>query len=474
MNLIAKAFAPNTLVLMEKFVVKTLGCKVNQYESQQVRQLLEQLGLSAAEPPDTADLVVVNTCCVTHTASAKSRQCVRKAQKLHPNATVVLAGCLPVGQPNELKNINGNVYIVKRKKDLAKTLANLVQINCRYNHRPQTEEVNTGSTYKRTPGHGQSKPSNYHYQNNLAMPRYPIQQSQLDLSTLISYTGKCRAFLKVQDGCDGYCTYCIIPKIRNHLYNKPASVVLQEAYNLVYAGHKEIVLTGIFLGAYGQNTVRRSQWDPAKKNMLAGLVDQVAQLPQLERLRLSSLEPADVTDRLLDVFCKHRNIMPHLHLPLQSGSERILKKMRRQYTVAEFMQVVDRVKVKLDRPAITTDIIVGFPGETDEDFERTLDVARTVQFAKMHVFSFSPREETLAAKMQPVVKAEVIRERSAILRDLDKEQQAKFRAQFAGEKIGLIVESTRPVRGRSERYFMVELDKKETAKWGDLIQTVGC
>jgi len=248
--------------------------------------------------------------------------------------------------------------------------------------------------------------------------------------------------------------------------------VLQEAYNLVYAGHKEIVLTGIFLGAYGQNTVRRSQWDPAKKDTLACLVDQVAQLPQLERLRLSSLEPADVTDRLLDIFSKNRNVMPHLHLPLQSGSERILRKMRRQYTVAEFMQVVDRVRLRLDRPAITTDIIVGFPGETDEDFERTLDVSRAVQFAKMHVFSFSPRAGTAAAKMQPVVKAEVIKERSAILRDLDKELQAKFRAQFAGETVGVIVEETRPVRGRSERYFMVELDEKETAKWGAYIQAV--
>jgi len=457
---------------MQKFVVKTLGCKVNQYEGQQIRQLLEQLGLSAAEPPDTADLVVVNTCCVTHTASAKSRQCVRKAQKRHPNAIVVIAGCLPVGQPHELKNINGTVHIVRRKKDLAKTLASLLPANCTYNHSRRTEEVNTCSTYKRTPGRSQSKSSNCNYQSNLATPRHPTQQAQLKLSPLISYTGKCRAFLKIQDGCDGYCTYCIVPKIRSRLYNKPASVVLQEAYNLVYAGHKEIVLTGIFLGAYGQNTVRRSQWDPAKKDTLADLVDQVAQVPGLQRVRLSSLEPADVTDRLLDVFCKHRNIMPHLHLPLQSGSERILRNMRRQYTVAEFMQVVDRVRVRLDRPAITTDIIVGFPGETDEDFERTLDVARAVEFAKMHVFSFSPRAGTAAAKMQPTVKAEVIKERSAILRELDRQLQAKFRAQFVGEKVGLIVESTRPLRGRSERYFMVELDGKETAKWGAYIQAV--
>jgi threonylcarbamoyladenosine tRNA methylthiotransferase MtaB len=194
------------------------------------------------------------------------------------------------------------------------------------------------------------------------------------------------------------------------------------------------------------------------------LVDNVAKLPGLDRLRLSSLEPADVTDALLDVFCKNLNMMPHLHLPLQSGSEQVLRKMRRQYTPEEFTQVVAKARLRLDRPAITTDIIVGFPGETDEDFEKTLEVVRAAKFAKIHVFTYSPRDGTAAARMQPTVKAEVIKRRSAILRDLDKELQAEFRSRFTGERVGVIIEDINPPRGRCERYFMVHLDEKQLTK----------
>ena len=457
---------------MKTFIINTLGCKVNQYEGQQIRQLLEDHGLEAARSSKKADLVVVNTCCVTHTASAKSRQYVRKARKQHPDATIILAGCLPAGQPDELKNIKPDVHIVSQKKDLAKTLGSLLRADHTDSSARGMGNFNSFSTSKRALSHDQPESAKASYENNLTNAKNPDQHAEIGFGPLMSYKGKCRAFLKIQDGCDGYCAYCIVPKIRSRLYNKPASVVLQEAYNLIYAGHKEIVLTGIFLGAYGQSTVRRGHWDEDKKDMLADLVEKVAQVPELKRLRLSSLEPADVTEKLLDVFSKYRNIMPHLHLPLQSGSERILKKMRRQYTASEFLQVVAKVRLTLDRPAITTDIIVGFPGEMDEDFEQTVEIAKAVGFAKMHVFSFSPRSGTAAAKMQPVVKAEVIKKRSAILRELDKELQAKFRAQFAGETVGIIVEETRPVRGRSDRYFMVELDPKETAKRGEYLQAV--
>jgi threonylcarbamoyladenosine tRNA methylthiotransferase MtaB len=457
---------------MKTFIINTLGCKVNQYEGQQVRQLLENHGLEAARSPDKADLIVVNSCCVTHTASAKSRQYVRKARKHHPNATIILAGCLPAGQPDELSNIKPSVHIVSQKKDLAKTLYHLLGGSHTDSSGLPIGNFNSFSTSKRALSLDRPESPKASNEKKLFNIKQPEQNAEFGFGTLKSYKGKCRAFLKIQDGCDGYCAYCIVPKIRNRLYNKPASVVLQEAYNLIYAGHKEIVLTGIFLGAYGQCTVRRGLWEPGKKDMLADLVEKVAQVSGLKRLRLSSLEPADVTDKLLDVFSKYRNIMPHLHLPLQSGSEPILKKMRRQYTASEFLQVADRVRLTLDRPAITTDIIVGFPGERDEDFEQTVEVAKAVEFAKMHVFSFSPRSGTAAAKMQPRIETGVIKKRSAILRQLDKELQAKFRAQFAGETVGVIVEETRPVRGRSDRYFMVELDAKDSAKRGEYVQAV--
>jgi threonylcarbamoyladenosine tRNA methylthiotransferase MtaB len=449
---------------MQKFVVNTFGCKVNQYEGQQIRQLLEQWDLSPINSPDTADIVVVNTCCVTHTASAKSRRCIHKAQKQHPHAIIVVAGCLPPGQPDELKYIKGPVHIVSQKNDLAKTLAGLVQGNCPDTHALRTNQRNACKKSKRAWHHNHPESSKPNYQNNIAIEKCPPNDAKCEFEPLSSYTGKCRAFLKIQDGCDGYCTYCIVPKTRKRLHSKDASVVLQEAYNLIYAGHKEIVLTGIFLGAYGQSTVRRKHWSPAKKDCLAVLVDDVAKLPGLDRLRLSSLEPADVTDALLDVFCKNLNMMPHLHLPLQSGSEQVLRKMRRQYTPEEFTQVVAKARLRLDRPAITTDIIVGFPGETDEDFEKTLEVVRAAKFAKIHVFTYSPRDGTAAARMQPTVKAEVIKRRSAILRDLDKELQAEFRSRFTGERVGVIIEDINPPRGRCERYFMVHLDEKQLTK----------
>ncbi|MHC4659153.1 MAG: MiaB/RimO family radical SAM methylthiotransferase [Planctomycetota bacterium] len=269
-----------------------------------------------------------------------------------------------------------------------------------------------------------------------------------------------RAFLKIQDGCDGYCSYCIIPKTRPYVHSKPAEEALQEAQALVEAGHKEIVVTGIFLGAYGQRSVRRRNWDSQRNDKLADLLEKMGEIPKLARIRLSSLEPTDVTPRLLDAFCKHRNIMPHLHLSLQSGSNSVLKKMCRQYTVGEFMSTVEAIKSRLDRPAITTDIIVGFPGETEADFEATVELARETGFAKMHVFSFSPRRGTVAVAMQGAVDNRVMKERSKILRSLDMELGRKFREQFVGETAQTLVENSNgQLCGRSERYFMVHLEK---------------
>ena len=436
---------------MLTFSINTLGCKVNQYEGQQVRELLEKLDLKQVELTDAPDLTVVNTCCVTHIASAKSRQYIRKIQKHSPEAIIIVAGCLPAGQNNELKDTvnNSQLHIISQKNDLAKTLGNI--INSHFNSRTKKDsKIKDKALFQGNIG--RNKPV-----NKTSMDTSLSSNALLELGKLNSYAGQSRAFLKVQDGCDGYCTYCIVPKVRNKINNKPIEDVLQEASNLVYAGHQEIVLTGIFLGAYGQDTVRRKNWDQTKIDSLAKLLEKVAQVEGLSRLRLSSLEPADVTEKLLDTFCSNLNVMPHLHLPLQSGSERILKKMCRQYSIDEFLEVVEKIKLRLDRPAITTDIIVGFPGENDDDFEKTCEIAKTCEFSKIHVFSFSPRQGTAAARMQHQVEPEVIKARSKQLRALDTEAQKSFRRQFTGEKMEIIVEDTNPVRGRCERYFMVEI-----------------
>ncbi len=433
---------------MKTFAINTLGCKVNQYESQQIRQFLEQLGLNQVETGKNPDMVVVNTCCVTHTASSKSRRCIRKAQKLNPDAVIFVSGCLPTIQISELNAFGKNIHPIRHQGSLAAILSHTIS-NKNTSLSSQSSQVCRDIVIRA------ENISEIKFKNK---PSYPFKLPQLT-----SYKGQTRAFLKVQDGCDGYCSYCVIPKTRPYVHSKSAKTVISEAKALVEAGHKEIVVTGISLGAYGQKTVRRKTWDHQRNEKLAELLEKLAAIPGLARIRMSSLEPTDVTSQLLDVFCKYPNIMPHLHLSLQSGSDAILEKMRRQYTAEQFIETVELVKSRLDRPAITTDIIVGFPGETDEDFQATVDLAKKVCFAKMHVFSFSPRQGTAAAGLQGKVDNRVVKARSKILSNLDIELGRKFRQQFVGETATILVESSNSMMacGRSERYFKVYIEKPD-------------
>ena len=443
---------------MKTFRVQTLGCKVNQYESQQIRQSLEQSGLTAAKPAQRPDLVVINTCCVTHIASSKSRQSTRKVQKAYPGSTVVVTGCLPIGQDNETGTLN-NIIIVKDKGTLPLILERLSQ-----KQHLSLNKVN----HSKPINHFKIKDKNPNLTRSSAQKGSKRTLNSSDsLPILTQYSGQSRAFLKVQDGCDAYCTYCIIPKIRTNVCNKDVKTVITEAENLIRAGHKEIVLAGIFLGAYGQTTARRKKWAKDKADSLAELVNEIASIEGLNRLRLSSLEPLDVTDRLLEIMTSHKNITPHLHLPLQSGSANILRKMARQYTIDDFMRVNEKVKQAFDRPAITTDIMVGFPGETEDDFQQTVDIAKQVGFSKIHVFSFSVRKNTAAEKMVKLfgkVSPQEIKRRSTILQQLDAELQEKFRQSCKGLKENILVEKTNPPQGRCTRYFMIDLKDHPDAK----------
>jgi len=433
---------------MRTFSINTLGCKVNQYESQQIRELLERLGLEQAETPENKpELVVVNTCCVTHTASAKSRQYIRKAQKLNPKAVIIVCGCLPTIQIGELNCPDKNIRLIRHREQLAAELKQLIN-GKDTNLQPQNPHNCRNNTI-RTKNESKIK-----CKNNPA--------NQLALTQLTLFKGQTRAFLKVQDGCDGYCSYCIIPKTRPIVHSRPAEAVLEEAQRLVESGHKEIVVTGVFLGAYGLGSARRKNWPSRQNDNLANLLDKLAEIPGLARLRLSSLEPGDITGQLLDVFCRHSNIMPHLHLSLQSGSDNILKKMCRQYCSGEFKEKIALIKSRLDRPAITTDIIVGFPGETDDDFRQSVDLAKEVGFSLMHIFSFSAREGTAAAGLQGTINSKVIKVRSQILRDLGAELAGRFRRQFIGEAATVLTENSKngQAGGRSERYFMVHIENE--------------
>jgi len=487
---------------MKAFAITTLGCKVNQYEGQQIRQLLEQLGLTQVQTTERPELVVINTCCVTGSASAKSRQYIRRAQKLSPDAVIVVSGCLATVQIGELSYSGKHVHLIRQREATAAILAEIVKGEAMGPNlgNTQTEQYvkRAHHTSKMRPNNDLGNPSelaqleSFKGHTGAFQPNFRTIQSDqyfrrakngpkvrlnnelrnpAKLPQLTSFKGHTRAFLKVQDGCDGYCSYCIIPQARPNVHSKAGGAVLQEAEALVKAGHKEIVVTGVFLGAYGQESVRRKTWANEQNDDLADLLDEMARIPGLARIRLSSLEPGDVTERLVDSFCRHRNIMPHLHLSLQSGSDAVLRRMGRQYSVGKFLRAVELAKSRLDRPAITADVIVGFPGEREEDFEATVGLAREVGFAKMHVFGFSARPGTAAAEMQGVVNNRVIKRRSEVLRDLDAELGRRFREGFVGEESEILLENG-GLKGRSERYFMVFVRKTGIKKMrqGELVR----
>ncbi len=477
------------------FSLVTLGCKVNQYEGQQVRQLLESLGLVRVGFDCAADVAVVNTCCVTHTASAKCRQHINKARKLNNKAEIVVCGCLPRVETGELKT-GEKLHLVGADDSLAEVVEGIVGKKrgasggheaglgrCKVRSDKELQSGDEANRAVTATGEGQEQVAQADgaeqgadavgggcagegaAASDDARGRTEARKSGLGnglrLGLLRSFSGHTRAFLKVQDGCDGYCTYCIVPKTRARLSSKPVAEVVGEAEALATAGHKEIVVSGVFLGAYGLDTVRRRRWETEHNDGLAELLEVLAKVKGLERVRLSSLEPGDVTERLVETLANNRNIMPHLHLSLQSGSDAVLRRMVRQYRSGEFLEKVRMLKERLDRPAITTDVIVGFPGETDADFERTVEVAREVGFARMHVFPFSARRGTSAAKLQNTVNTEVIKKRAKILRGLAKELAGEFRSGFIGETAEVLVEQCgRGSSGRSERYFKVYLDQR--------------
>lgn len=414
---------------MLTFAIDTLGCKVNQYETQQIIRFLTNCSLLYVHNFSEAEIIIIHTCCVTHIASAKSRQLIRKAQKQSPKAKIIVSGCLVKSDPSEFKNLDSKLLFAADLKGLFELLKNELSI----------------------------EPKSFDLSN---------------LDTIEKFCGQTRAFLKIQDGCDGFCSYCIIPKTRPDITFKPIDKVLEEAKNLVNAGHKEIVLTGIFLGAYGQTSVRRKNWPNQINDNLAILLEKVAQVPDLKRIRLSSLEPADVTDRLISVMKNNHNIMPHLHLSLQSGSEKILKKMNRQYTVKEFLNSIENINGQLDRPAITTDIIVGFPGETVQDFSQSLSVAKLAGFSKIHIFPYSKRIGTAAAKLAESVDNKVITQRILALRNLEKQLADSFRKQFVGQTAEVLIEDGEKNRGRCERYYEISVKTDKKLPKGEIIKCV--
>jgi threonylcarbamoyladenosine tRNA methylthiotransferase MtaB len=372
----------------------TLGCKVNQYETQYVRETLEANGYVEAVGGQTPDLCVVNTCTVTAEGDAKSRQFVRRLHQAHPDAAIVVLGCYATRDPDTVGRLPGVVKVITDKQRLVEALAPF------------------GVT---------AAPA--------GIARFDDHQ---------------RAFVKVQDGCLLNCAYCIIPQVRPVVRSRRPEEIEEEVLRLAAGGHQEIVLTGIHLGHYGIDLCRgrpREQWV-----RLGRLLQRLARLPGDFRLRLSSLEAAEARDDLVGVLAREPRVCPHLHLCLQSGSDPVLAAMKRRYRSAGFLERCRRIRAALDEPALTTDVIVGFPGETDADFEATCRVVREAGFCRIHVFSYSPRQGTAAAAWGDSVPPGVKAQRRERLREIERELADAYLRGLVGRRLDVLVEGADPQR----------------------------
>jgi threonylcarbamoyladenosine tRNA methylthiotransferase MtaB len=457
-----------------KYVLTTLGCKVNQYESQQLREVLESFGFRQAHGGEVADLAVVNTCAVTADAARANRKAIRKAAR-GGQTPIVVVGCGAAADAQQLGRLAGVAAVWGHDADVVAELRRLLS--------QRSSALDTGRDngwIKPVDATGSRQGLSVTSESIVSLPLKVVKSEEALDGRIESFEGHQRAFLKVQDGCDAHCTYCIIPRLRPGVKSKSIEAAVAEARGLVAAGHREIVLTGIFLGAYGRPTAIRKRF-AAHRSPLAALVEALAQVDGLDRLRLSSLEPGDVDDDLLEVLAAHRNCVPHLHLPLQSGSGAILRRMNRQYTREAYLDMVQRVRRALDRPSITTDIIAGFPGETEADFEASLEVAQLAGFCKIHAFPFSPREGTAAARWHAdYVAAEVVRERMRRIADAERRCSLAYRQTLVGILERVIVElQNRPAEvaggqprvdhGRADRYLDVHFESKHGLHRGELV-----
>jgi threonylcarbamoyladenosine tRNA methylthiotransferase MtaB len=389
----------------------TLGCKVNQYETEYVRQGLLGIGYRDAAAGEQADLCVVNTCTVTHESDGKSRQLIRRLARENPAAQIVVMGCYATRAPRELAALPGVAEVVTDKRELPALLRRL---------------------------------------------------GVVDVPAGISrFGGRHRAYLKVQDGCLLHCSYCIIPHVRPHVLSRPLPDVVDEVRRLLDNGYRELVLTGVHLGHYGIDLARGTP-DSAPQR-LTQLVRHIAQLDGDFRLRLSSLEATEVTRELVETVAEFPDrICPHLHICLQSGSDRVLRRMQRRWAVHLFVARCRYVQERLPLPALTTDVIVGFPGEDAADFAATCDVVREIGFSKLHVFPYSPRQGTAAAGMPDQVPADIKAERVRQLTDIGTQLRETFFQRLIGQRLRVLVEAGAEGRadrcvGTSCRYVPVEL-----------------
>ncbi|NMM51529.1 tRNA (N(6)-L-threonylcarbamoyladenosine(37)-C(2))-methylthiotransferase MtaB [Paenibacillus aquistagni] len=412
---------------MPSIAFYTLGCKVNFYDTEAIWQLFKQEGYEQVDFEQTADVYLINTCTVTNTGDKKSRQIIRRAVRRNPDAIIAVTGCYAQTSPAEILDIPG-VDLVIGNQDREKLLDYVKEIQ------EKREPINAVRNIMKTRAF-----------------------EELDVP---DFADRTRAFLKIQEGCNNFCTFCIIPWSRGLSRSRESDSVLKQARQLVAAGYKEIVLTGIHTGGYG---------DDLENYDLTNLLWDLDKIEGLERIRISSIEASQIDDRMIEVLNKSSKMCRHLHIPLQAGNSEVLKRMRRKYTAEEFADKIARIREAMPDVAITTDVIVGFPGETDDHFKEGYDFMKKVGFSEMHVFPYSKRTGTPAARMEDQVDEEVKHARVHELIELSEQMQLEYAKSFVGQVVDVIPEGAAKGRqesglimGYSDNYLQVIFEGSES------------
>ena len=407
----------------------TLGCKVNQAETDSMLDMLSAAGADIVDFEEKADIYIVNTCSVTNIADKKSRQMLHRAKKRNPESIVIAAGCY-VQSAKELLEQDESVDIVisnNKKKDITDIVNDYINV-----------KKNEGGD---APADGEKK------------------EYFVDISKETEYeemgghvpVGHTRAYVKIQDGCNQFCSSCIIPYVRGRIRSRSEEAVIAEVTELAESGIKEVVLTGIHISSYGK--------DKNNEGALIDLIDAISKIKGIKRIRLGSLEPGIITEDFVRRVSANKKVCPHFHLSLQSGCNTILKRMNRKYTREQYFEKCEMLREAYDAPALTTDVIVGFPGETDEEFEETVQYLTELNLYEMHIFKYSPRKGTVAAAMKDQVSPEVKNKRSDVLLELAERGKKAYEAKYEGAELEVLVEEVLHredgtyLRGHTERYM---------------------
>ena len=404
----------------------TLGCKVNQYDSDAMRTIFLQQGYKAVKEEEEADVYVINTCSVTSIGDRKSRQMVRKIRRKHPQAVIAVAGCYAQIAP-EIFEAMGDIDVIVGAQNRSKIVE--------YVEQAQKKEKTINAV-----------------KDIMSVTEFENLYVDAEGET------KTRAFIKVQEGCDNYCTFCIIPFARGKLKSRKQKDAVEEIRRLVARGYREIVLTGIHLGNYGR--------DLHDGTSLATLVEELLRIPNLLRIRMGSIESVELSDDLINLIKDEPRVCRHLHLPIQSGSDAVLRRMNRHYRLPEYKKLISELREKIPGLALTTDLIVGFPGETEENFMETLETLRELRFSAIHVFPYSQRTGTPAAVFPNQVPGDIKKDRVHRVQELEKEVSKEYRKTFLQKTVHVLIEEEKNgyFEGLSDEYIRVSITDKNVEK----------